>query len=411
MDASRYRSWILAAAALGFALRLAFSLGYWVGQTPTRDEREYLSLARSLAAGHGFTYDESLRSGSIEPFSRAPGYPLFLALTGGGRSDGESLPMSVKIAQAIVGAIGVVIAGVIGRRLAGERAGVAAAAMAAIYPPLVWIAAYTLSEAIAWPLGLFAAWRFDAMLGAEPSQRTRAALLAGLATGVAILVRPGLIVFAGLAALWLVWRRRPLLALWLVAGIVVLVGPWTVRNYMREGRVILVAAEGGVTFWTGNHPLARGEGDMAANPQLKVASNAIRAAHPDLDEVRLEPIYYREALAWIRAHPIDWAALEARKLFYLIVPIGPSYWLHSARYAIASVVSYALALALAVAGVVRLGSTRGRAPGLWLLLASAIVMCLVFFPQERFRIPAIDPALVILAGAVWSPRGTAKAAA
>jgi radical SAM protein with 4Fe4S-binding SPASM domain len=37
-------------AVLGLALRLAFSLGYWTGQPLTRDEQEYLSLARSLAA-------------------------------------------------------------------------------------------------------------------------------------------------------------------------------------------------------------------------------------------------------------------------------------------------------------------------------------------------------------------------
>jgi hypothetical protein len=31
-------------------------------------------------------------------------------------------------------------------------------------------------------------------------------------------------------------------------------------------------------------------------------------------------------------------------------------------------------------------------------------VCLVFFPQERFRIPVIDPALVIGAGALLAPR-------
>jgi hypothetical protein len=30
-------------------------------------------------------------------------------------------------------------------------------------------------------------------------------------------------------------------------------------------------------------------------------------------------------------------------------------------------------------------------------LASAVLVCVVFFPQERFRIPVIDPALIVLA--------------
>jgi hypothetical protein len=37
---------------------------------------------------------------------------------------------------------------------------------------------------------------------------------------------------------------------------------------------------------------------------------------------------------------------------------------------------------------------------LWLLAASTVIMSLVFFPQERFRIPVVDPTLVI-AAAAW----------
>ena len=79
----RTRTWVLAAAAVGLCLRLGFSLVYWVDKPLTRDEREYLSLARSLAAGHGFVYDQHVLSGPDQPFGRAPGYPLFLALVAG----------------------------------------------------------------------------------------------------------------------------------------------------------------------------------------------------------------------------------------------------------------------------------------------------------------------------------------
>jgi hypothetical protein len=39
------------------------------------------------------------------------------------------------------------------------------------------------------------------------------------------------------------------------------------------------------------------------------------------------------------------------------------------------------------------------------LLASAVVACLVFLPQERFRIPVVDPALIVGASAVVASRG------
>ena len=97
---------------------------------------------------------------------------------------------------------------------------------------------------------------------------------------------------------------------------------------------------------------------MAANPELKLANQALRAAHPTLNEEAMEPIYYRESLQWIRSHPVAWLGLEVRKLFYLIVPIGPSYRVHSPLYFWGSVVPYALLMPLAVVGVV---ATQGPA--------------------------------------------------
>jgi hypothetical protein len=155
-----------------------------------------------------------------------------------------------------------------------------------------------------------------------------------------------------------------------------------------------------VTFWTGNHPLARGEGDLNANPRLKEAKIALRAAHPELTEQTMEPVYYRESIDWIRSHPVDWLRLEARKLFYFVVPIGPSYSVHSLRYRLTSALSYAALLPVAMVGVLLAGRRRAAVPALWLLLATAGIMCLVFFPQERFRLSMIDPILVVCAGAV-----------
>jgi hypothetical protein len=193
----------------------------------------------------------------------------------------------------------------------------------------------------------------------------------------------------------------------LMAVLVVL--PWTVRNHRVYGRWIAVASEGGVTFWTGNHPLAKGEGDLAANPDLKRAELAFRAAHPGLTPEQLEPLYYRDALAWIRGNPGAWLALTARKAFYTVVPLGPSYAVHSSRYVAASVISYALVLAAAVAGVRRARRADGRptAAPLWLMAASTIMAGLIFFPQERFRLPVIDPALIVAAALIWSERAQA----
>jgi CHASE2 domain-containing sensor protein len=79
------------------------------------------------------------------------------------------------------------------------------------------------------------------------------------------------------------------------------------------------------------------------------------------------------------------------------VPLGPSYTLHSTRYFVTSVVSYSALLVAGVVGGVALWRAGQWPAALGLLLGSALLVCVVFFPQERFRIPVIDPALIVLA--------------
>lgn len=394
---------LLAIVVLGVAVRLAFGLGYWVDQPLTRDESEYLSLARSLRAGDGFVYDE----GHTDPFGRAPGYPAFLAVAGGGHGSPSSVPALVKITQSLVGALGILLAAALAARLAGPQAAMMAALFTAGYPPLVWISAYAFSEAIFWPLGLLVAWLFDrASTALSSASRVRLALVCGALAGAGVLIRPALLFFLLLAALYWMWRRRwaPLVAL--TIGALVMVGPWTARNYAVHGRFVLVASEGGVTFWTGNHPLAVGDGDMAANPAIKRDYLRLRAEYPLLSEEAMEPIYYREAWTWMRTHPREWLALLARKVFHTVVPVGPSYQLHSRLFIVASVVPYLLGLGGALVGLIRWRHRLGALTGLWTLVASSVLVCMVFFPQERFRVPVIDPALLILAAAAFVPRAS-----
>jgi len=202
--------------------------------------------------------------------------------------------------------------------------------------------------------------------------------------------------FVPFAAGWMIWKREARLAAIFALVTLASIAPWTMRNARVYGRFVLVASEGGVTFWTGNNPFARGEGDLAANPDMKRAELELRNRYASLSPEQREPLYYREAFSWIRSHPLDWTVLLARKAFFTIVPAGPSYTLHSTKYVLASAGAYLLLLPPALVGAWRTG--RHRAPiALWLMVASTIFASLVFFPQERFRIPVIDPALIVSA--------------
>jgi 4-amino-4-deoxy-L-arabinose transferase-like glycosyltransferase len=393
---------LAACIGLGLALRLAFALLYWTDQPLTHDEREYLALARSVALGEGFHYPaDEPAPGTGQRFGRAPGYPLFHAAIITPAVVNQA-PRRIQIAQAIVGAAGIWLIAAIAGRAAGPRAAVTAAALAAIYPPLIWMPSYVFSETLFSTIALAAALALTPRSSvASPRIAPRASLLAGgVLTGVAILVRPVMLFFVPLAALWFLWQRRTTAAVAFVLVAVLCVAPWTIRNHRVYGRWIAVASEGGVTFWTGNHPLARGDGDLSTNVDLKRAELALRAAHPGLTPEEMEPVYYRDALAWIRSDPAAWLALVARKAFYTVVPFGPSYAVHSPRYRVASAASFLLILPAAIYGAWRWRVARraGTSPApLWLMAAATVAAGLVFFPQERFRMPVIDPALIVTA--------------
>ena len=408
MDRARSRQLIVGAAVLGLLLRLAFSFFYWTGKPLTHDEREYLALAQSLSEGRGLTYPEHHEVGTGQQFGRAPGYPAFLSLLAPDAA-AASAPGRIKGVQAVLGAIVVGLIGMLASRAWNPAAGALAAFIAAVYPPLVWISAYVFSESLYMPIAfgsiLLLAVACD-QARIEQSSRGGGALVigAGLLSGVAVLVRPGMLFFLPLVAVWFVRRRQWSLALAFCIAAVVVVTPWTLRNLRTYGRFVLVASEGGVTFWTGNHPLARGEGDLAANPDLKRAEIAFRAAHPGMTAEELEPIYYRNAVSYILQHPGWWIGLLAKKAFYTVVPFGPSYTLHSTRYLLASVIPYLLLAPVAVVGVGRLLRRRTAAP-LLLLALSVVMTSLIFFPQERFRIPVLDPTVIVCASGVLASWG------
>ena len=420
------------AVAIGVIARLVFGLGYWVDKPLTHDEREYLLLARNVASGRGFVY--LLPDGSQAPgehFGRAPFYPLFLAgvirVSQAAGIDAAAGPLegdvarpavlrAIRTSQAALGGLLVWLVGWMAGRAAGSRAAATAAWLAALYPPLVWTPAYVFSETLyaVVALGCAAVLNMAAHRIVTPAEGDRGRVpdrgsvwlyaASGILAGLAVLTRPAMLFFLVLAGPWVWWTRGVRPAAVFAIAAVLAVAPWSVYNTRTAGRFVPIASEGGITFWTGNHAMAIGEGDLAANPDLKRANLELRARHPGLSPEQLESIYYREAWRFIRDHPVWWAWLLVRKLFYTIVPIGPSYRLHSPLYLWSSVASYLGVLPFALAGLARLVRT-GRVPvPLLLLAAGSVLASVVFLPQERFRIPVVDPALLVMAASLRALR-------
>lgn len=412
---------IAGAALLGLVLRLGFGLGYWVDKPLMKDEQEYLLLATRVATGHGLTYPADSPSSGF--FERPPGFVVLLATILVVTQDAlvttrvpESLadlppnsshiPTAITVAQCAIGTLVIVLVAALAGRAGGARAAKLAALGAAVYPPIAWVCGYVLTEPLYSALALAAVWVLQRANDATGARQLRLGAMAGLVAGAALLTKEAMLFFLPLAALWLLLHKRRQLFAAFTVGVALLVLPWIARNYVVHDQFILTAAHGGVTLWTGNNPLAHGEGDLAANPAMGLARKALEDRHPGLSNQAMDDVYYSEVRNFVREHPGRWLLLEAKKFFYTFVPIGPSYTLHSNRYYIASLVSYGLLAPFALVGLWGLLRQPGASP-LWalgLLALSSVIVCLVFFPQERFRIPVIDPAAIVAAAVALSSR-------
>ncbi|NKB87647.1 MAG: hypothetical protein GKS06_05450 [Acidobacteria bacterium] len=393
------KKWLLAAVAIALLLRLAFSLLYWVDKPFTHDEFEYRTLGHNLAAGRGMVYDDD----GLEHFGRPPGYPVFLAaIFGVGGGD-----VAVRAVQSMVGALTILAIGALGAQAAGRRAGLVAASMAALYPPLIWMPSRVLSETLYAAIVLWGAallWRTAEDEEPEaPDWRTFG--LAGLLIGVSALVRPVALPLIVLISGWLVLRHRRTAAVSFIIAAALATVPWTVVKSVTTDGFVPIASEGGITLWTGNNDLAIGDGDMSANPAIEARNEEIRAEHVGKNPDEMDHVYRALAIDYVLQNPLDWLVLEVRKFIYTWLPIGPSYLQHSGRFLWLTWVSYVPLLLVGVAGWWWLVRNRKRQPAvLWLLILGTVAINLVFFAQERFRVPVLDPALIVGAAALVATR-------
>lgn len=183
----------------------------------------YHPIAKSLAEGTGFAENG-------QPTARvAPGYPFFISLIYRARGNFET----VRFAQIFILGGTAVLAYLIARKLVPKKFAILAALNVAVWPYLLLYTQLILTEVL-FTFSLVAATYSLAKFHAKPTKKI--ALLSGLLLGLAALVRP----VAMFLPLWIIvmgWKK------WLIvlAVFILVLAPWTIRNYMQFNTFITVA--------------------------------------------------------------------------------------------------------------------------------------------------------------------------
>jgi 4-amino-4-deoxy-L-arabinose transferase-like glycosyltransferase len=224
---------------------------------PADDSHAYFALSKALYEEGSFGGPEFRDSSDW-----SPGAPLLYAAsfyaTRGAREG------TARIVEALLGVAAILVVFALGNRLGGRLAGLLAAFAVAVYPPFIHSTGELMSEPAA-ILTLPAA--VLAFLWASERKRPRAWLLPGLLFGLTAMFRPEYLLvgaaFVVLAALRVGAARgwRPGLggAGLLLAGLLLPIVPWTIRNVDVLDRVVPISTGSGKALYVGTFLPADGE--------------------------------------------------------------------------------------------------------------------------------------------------------
>lgn len=299
-DGVRTLGWAL---ALGLILRLAILAQTGGLDTVIGDELQYRQIADSLVAGDGFGWGPD-RLTSIRP----PLYPGLLAAiwtaTGG---DNLQVVRGLQIVLALLTA-GVVY--LIGARVYNRRIGCYAAALAWLYPSLIFFNFLMLTETLFTLLLLVFVWLSIRVVQA-PDRGT--ALACGAALALAALTRSVLyplpLVLCPLLFLMIrdtAVRRLQVVGLVFV-GYLIVITPWAVRNTRLQHTTTIVDTMGGMNLRMGNYEFTPEDRmwDAVALTGEQSWVVGLDAAYPggQITEGQKEKWAQREAIKYIVAHP------------------------------------------------------------------------------------------------------------
>ena len=299
----------------------------------------------------------------------------------------------------ILGACTIVLVGLLGRRAGGERLGLLAAGLCAVYPLMIAVDGALMSETLYGPLvavALLAAWRMLDRPGPWIALATGAAIaLAALTRSEALLL---LVVLAWPAA-WRGGAGWPLRAALATLACALVLAPWTIRNADRFGAFVPISTNDSTVLAGANCPLTYHGIDLGG---WNIECISKRRDDNEADQAA---IWRREATDYAREHagrlPVV-GAVRLLRVWDLWQPRRQVMFAEGRQRRVeqAGVAVYFAFLVLGALGAVAL---HRRGVTLLVLLAPAVAVCVAAvlgYGVPRLRHAFEIPLLVLAAAGI-----------
>ncbi|MEE8578103.1 MAG: glycosyltransferase family 39 protein, partial [candidate division Zixibacteria bacterium] len=293
---------------LGIALLIRLLYLYQYAGIPdwtmlTVDNRYHHNWAKAIADGDIFGGTTYFRA-PFYSFCLAALYSLF----------GDSLVVG-RLFGLFIGLASVSMTFLLGQRIAGDRAGLIAGILHAIYPITLYFEAELLLDPLFTLLLQLTLYQWLKWLDL-PQYRT--ILVTGLLLGLASITRPTALLLTPLllVSIWSsgrfgaitrsdLWKNAGLL----VVGTALIVTAVTTRNLIIAADPVLISSQGGINFFIGNHEGSDGRSASMPEPfghnwQLAdVQFEAERAANRELKPGEVSSYWLGKGYEWISDNP------------------------------------------------------------------------------------------------------------
>ncbi len=361
---------------MALALMLRLMVWRWHEMYPLGgDEQEYLNQALTLLRTRQYV---ELR------LMRPPLYAIFLAAC---IVAFDLLIQNLRLVQAIISALTVAPLYLLTLRLFGDRR---VAMIAGLLAALNYTLAFTATELLTETLFLFGLTIIFALLSHCTTSSRWPPLIAGVCLGALALLRSVALPLLALGALWLMVNAGKRAAAAFVLAAILVIAPWTLRNYLTYDALILIDTTGAENLWLDNDPAGReavkrqlyalGD-DMAARQRLAAERGvAVILANPD----------HVIAKVWREAR--RFTALQ----FFDDMRSRPAIWVPPLQVWLRLILGDGLWLGILLGGAAGLWLAPTRR---WTLVIAApwtlyiALSSLIFHVEPRYRLP-IYPALI-----------------
>ena len=412
--------WFSAIFVLGYLIRLFFILelkdNYIFFFHPVIDASTAHKAAINIANGDLFNRNVFIW--------QAPFYSYFLAavykLTSFMKAFTEHKAIyTVKMLQILIGSMNCFLISYIGMKFFSRPVGILAGFIAALYGPFMVFEADLTGVVFHIFFNLCS---LILLLKAVEKKNSLLFLAAGGTIGLSALTVPNIMLFLPAACLWTfyhleksdnVYRKSSLqrkslyLSSLIIAGCLIVILPWTARNYIIEKTFIFISPNGGLNFFIGNNP----DYEKTVNIRPGVEWDVLMSMPVIEVGVRYEEssnYYFRKSWEFIRSKPYDYFMLMWKKLYLFWhaeeVKRNQDMYTHREFSRIFSFLVWKNGIAfpfgiigpLSIMGIILAIRNKGTPSLSMIFILLYMVSVVLFFVTDRYRIPVM-PFLILYA--------------